>query len=129
MISGLGVSRFSEAVLASLMVSGAYRKLVQRQRQRLNADRAAALQALEDADWEVFGKPAGGLFIWARSRMTDQVRVRRHAQRCGVLLSAPDAFSPSGESGDWLRINVTYACDPRARQFFRHTGSDRPQVF
>lgn len=129
MISGLGVSRFSEAVLASLMVSGAYRKLVQRQRQRLNADRAAALQALEDADWEVFGKPAGGLFIWARARMSDQIRVRRQAQRCGVLLSAPDAFSPSGESSDWLRINVAYACDPRARQFFRHTGSDRPQAF
>ncbi len=24
---------------------------------------------------------------------------------------------------------VLYACDPRARQFFRNTGSDRPQVF
>ena len=76
MISGLGGSRFSEAVLANLMASGAYRKLVQRQRQRLNTDRAAALQALEDADWEVFGKPAGGLFIWARSRMADHARVR-----------------------------------------------------
>ncbi|MBX9408800.1 PLP-dependent aminotransferase family protein [Pseudomonas baetica] len=129
MISGLGCSRFSEAVLASLMSTGAYRKLVQRQRQRLNADRAAALQALEDADWEVFGKPTGGLFIWARARMTDQARVSRQAQRCGVLLSAPDAFSPSGEAGEWHRINVAYACDPRARQFFRNTGSDRPQVF
>ena len=129
MISGLGGSRFSEAVLANLMSSGAYRKLVQRQRQRLNTDRAAALQALEDADWEVFGKPAGGLFIWARSRMADHARVRKQAQRCGVLLSAPDAFSPSGEAGEWHRINVAYACDPRARQFFRNTAADRPQVF
>ena len=129
MISGLGASRFSEAALANLMATGAYRKVVQRQRQRLNADRAAALQALEDADWEVFGKPTGGLFIWARARLADQARVRAQAQRCGVLLSAPDAFSPSGEGGDWHRINVAYACDPRARQFFRHTGSDRPQMF
>ena len=129
MISGLGGSRFSEAVLASLMATGAYRKLVQRQRQRLNADRAAALQALEDADWEIFGKPCGGLFIWARSRMADQAWVRRQAQRCGVLLSAPDAFSPSDEAGEWCRINVAYACDPRARLFFRNTGADRPQVF
>ncbi|WP_122752311.1 aminotransferase class I/II-fold pyridoxal phosphate-dependent enzyme, partial [Pseudomonas viridiflava] len=41
MISGLGCSRLAEAVLARLMATGAYRKLVQRQRQRLNADRAA----------------------------------------------------------------------------------------
>ncbi|MBC8996298.1 PLP-dependent aminotransferase family protein [Pseudomonas sp. N40(2020)] len=129
MISGLGGSRFSEAVLTSLLATGAYRKLVNRQRQRLNADRAAALQALEDADWEVFGKPTGGLFIWARSRMTDQAQVYQLAQRCGVLLSTPDAFSPNGEAGDWLRINVAYACDPRARQFFRNARSDRPQVF
>ncbi len=68
MISSMGASSFNEAVLASLLASGAYRKMVQRQRQRLNTDRVAALQALEDAGWEVFGKPCGGLFIWARSR-------------------------------------------------------------
>ena len=129
MISGLGCSRLAEAVLARLMATGAYRKLVQRQRQRLNADRAAALQALEDAEWEVFGKPVGGLFIWARARLKDQTMVRRQAQRCGLELSAADAFSPSGECGDWHRINVACACDPRARQFFRSTCVDRPQAF
>ena len=129
MISGLGCSRLAEAVLARLMATGAYRRLVQRQRQRLNADRAAALQALEDADWEVFGKPVGGLFIWARARLKDQALVRRQAQRCGLELSAADAFSPSGEAGDWQRINVACACDPRARQFFRNTCADRPPAF
>jgi DNA-binding transcriptional MocR family regulator len=129
MISCLGTSRFGEAVLAVLLASGAYRKLVQRQRQRLNTDRAAALQALEDADWEVFGKPAGGLFIWARAPHSDQGRLRRQALRCGVQLSCGDSFSPSGEACEWQRINVAYACDPRARQFFRSTAVDRPQMF
>lgn len=128
MISSMGASRFSEAVVASLMASGAYRKLVQRQRQRLNTDRTAALQLLEDADWEVFGKPTGGLFIWARAPQTDDVRLCRQAQRSGVLLSASSVFSPSGESSDWQRINVAHACDPRARQFFRNTCADRPRV-
>ncbi|WP_166221000.1 PLP-dependent aminotransferase family protein [Pseudomonas atagonensis] len=126
MISSMGASRFSEAVLASLIASGAYRKLVQRQRQRLSTDRTAALQILEDADWEVFGKPLGGLFIWARSAITERSRLHLHAQRSGVLLSAANAFSPSGENTEWHRINVAYACDPRARQFFRNTGVDRP---
>lgn len=129
MVTSLGVCRFAEAVLASLLASGAYRKLVQRQRQRLNTDRAAALQALEDADWEVFGKPVGGLFIWARPPLTDAARLHRTAQCCGVELSAASAFSPSGEITEWQRINVAHACDPRARQFFRNTRADRPQAF
>jgi DNA-binding transcriptional MocR family regulator len=129
MISSMGASRFCESVLACLLANGAYRKLVQRQRQRLSSDRMAALQLLEDADWEVFGKPLGGLFIWARSRMTDYAHVRTQAQRFGVLLSSATAFSPGGEANDWQRINVAYACDPRARAFFQATAPDRPQAF
>lgn len=129
MISSMGGSRFCESVVASLLASGAYRKLVQRQRQRLNVDRAAALQMLEDAEWEVFGKPVGGLFIWARSRISDYAEVRTQARRFGVRLSSPTAFSPTGETSDWQRINVAYACDPRARRFFQATASDRPKTF
>ncbi|RON21463.1 MULTISPECIES: PLP-dependent aminotransferase family protein [Pseudomonas] len=122
MISSMGASRFSESVLACLLASGAYRKLVQRQRQRLSTGREAALQVLEDAEWEVFGKPAGGLFIWARSRKSDYAQVRTQARRFGVLLSCPTAFSPTGKAHDWQRINVAYACDPRARAFFQATA-------
>ncbi|KAA0975088.1 PLP-dependent aminotransferase family protein [Pseudomonas sp. ANT_H12B] len=129
MISSMGASRFCESVLASLLASGAYRKLVQRQRQRLSSDREAALQVLEDAEWEVFGKPVGGLFIWARSRMSDYAQVRTQARRFGVLLSSASAFSPTGEASDWQRINVAYACDPRARAFFQATALDRPKAF
>jgi len=129
MISSMGASGFNEAVLTSLLANGAYRKMVQRQRQRLNTDRAAALQALEDADWEVFGKPCGGLFIWARAPLGDTARLHSQAQCNGVSLCDPGAFSPSGEPSEWQRINVAYACDPRARQFFRSTGANRPQAF
>ncbi|WP_025112981.1 PLP-dependent aminotransferase family protein [Pseudomonas sp. H1h] len=129
MISSRGASGFNEAVLANLLASGAYRKMVQRQRQRLNTDRAAALQALEDADWEVFGKPCGGLFIWARSPLRDLARLQHQAQSCGVHLCSAGAFSPNGEAGEWQRINVAYACDPRARRFFHSTRANRPQAF
>lgn len=122
MISSMGASRFCESVLACLLASGAYRKLVQRQRQRLSTDREAALQVLEDAQWEVFGKPVGGLFIWARSRKSDYAQVRIQARRFGILLSCATAFSPTGQAHDWQRINVAYACDPRARAFFQATA-------
>ncbi len=127
-ITSMGGSRFCESVLACLLVNGAYRKLVQRQRQRLGADMAALLQVLEDADWEVFGKPAGGLFIWARPPLCDYAGVQDLARRFGVLLSSRSAFSPSGADSDWLRINVAYARDPRALAFFRAAALDRPLV-
>jgi len=127
--TSLGGSRFCESVVASLLANGAYRKLVQRQRQRLNADMAIVLQTLEDADWTVFGKPTGGLFIWARPPMVDYAGLQHLARRFGVLLSSRTAFNPSGAETDWLRINVAYARDPRALAFFRATGLDRPQAF
>lgn len=129
MVSSMGGSRFCESVLANLLSTGAYRKLVQRQRQRLSMDRAAALQLLEDAEWEVFGKPVGGLFIWARSTRCDYAQLRTLARRFGVLLSCATAFSPGGEASSWQRINVAYACDPRARRFFQASAGDRPKTF
>ena len=129
MITGMGASRFGESVLVCLLANGAYGKLVQRQRQRLSNDRRVVLQMLEDAEWEVFGKPSGGLFIWARSPMSDFDQVRTQARRLGVLLSSKIAFNASGEASDWQRINVAYACDPRARAFFQATARDRPQAF
>lgn len=129
MISSMGTSRFSESILAWLLANGTYRQLVQRQRQRLGSDRQATLQLLEDAEWEVFGKPVGGLFIWARSRMADYAQLQAQARRFGVLLSSPTAFIPAGAATDWQRINVACACDPRARAFFQASAANRPQVF
>ncbi|WP_434625201.1 PLP-dependent aminotransferase family protein [Pseudomonas sp. Z1-29] len=127
-ITSMGGSRFSEAVLTNLLANGAYRKLVQRQRQRLNADMAMTLQLLDEADWEVFGKPAGGLFIWARPPICDYGRLQRLARYSGIQLSSRTAFSPSGTDTDWLRINVAHARDPKALAFFHATALDRPQV-
>jgi DNA-binding transcriptional MocR family regulator len=127
-VTSMGASRFCESVLANLLANGAYRKLVQRQRQRLNNDMTVTLQALEDADWSVFGKPTGGLFIWARPPLRDYAGLQRLAERCGIRLSSRTAFSPLGLDTDWLRINVAYARDPKAVAFFRATALDRPQV-
>lgn len=129
MISSQGASPFAESVLACLLANGAYGKLVQRQRQRLNGDRRLVLQMLEDADWEVFGKPSGGLFVWARSRNQDRTQIGEHARRCGIRLSSSTAFSPVDEFTAWLRINVAYACDPQVRSFLQATSPDRPPAF
>ena len=124
-LTGFGTSRFAEAVVATLLANGTYRKWVQRLRKRLNSEMAATLQVLEDEEWEVFAVPAGGMFLWARPGAGEFSRLSACAQRLGVLLSPGALFSPSAEHSDWLRINVAYAGDQRALALFRELGPVR----
>ena len=118
-LTGFGTSRFAEAVVATLLANGTYRKWVQRLRKRLNTEMAATLQVLEDEEWEVFTVPAGGMFLWVRPAEAHRLRLQACARRLGVLLSPGALFSPTGEHSEWLRINVAYAGDERALALFR----------
>ena len=124
-LTGIGTSRFAEAVVATLLANGTYRKWVQRLRKRLNTQMAATLQVLEYEEWEVFAVPAGGMFLWARPGVGDRSRLQACARRLCVLLSPGALFSPKGEHSDWLRINVAYAADQRALALFRAMGPAR----
>lgn len=124
-LTGIGTSRFAEAVVATLLANGTYRKWLQRLRKRLSAQMSATLQVLEDEEWDVFALPAGGMFLWARPGVGDRARLPASARRLGVLLSPGALFSPVGEHSDWLRINVAYAADQRALALFRAMGPAR----
>ena len=127
-LTGFGTSRFAEAVVATLLANGTYRKWVQRLRKRLNIEMAATLQVLEDEEWEVFTVPAGGMFLWVRPAEAHRSRLQACARRLGVLLSPGALFSPTGEHSEWMRINVAYAGDQRALALFRGVGlPDRPR--
>ncbi len=124
-LTGIGTSRFAEAVVTTLLANGTYRKWAQRLRKRLNAQMAATLQVLEDEEWQVFTVPAGGMFLWARPGLGDPSRVQACARQLGVLLTPGALFNPAGESSDWLRINVAHAGDQRALALFRAMGPAR----
>ncbi|WP_248750528.1 PLP-dependent aminotransferase family protein [Pseudomonas sp. MWU15-20650] len=124
-LTGIGTSRFAEAVVATLLANGTYRKWVQRLRKRLGSQMTATLQVLEDEEWQVFTVPAGGMFLWVRPGVADPARLQACARRLGVLLSPGALFSPTGEYSEWLRINVAYAADQRALALFRALGPAR----
>ncbi|NVZ20412.1 aminotransferase-like domain-containing protein [Pseudomonas costantinii] len=124
-LTGIGTSRFAEAVVAMLLANGTYRKWVQRLRKRLNAQMASTLQVLEDEEWEVFAVPAGGMFVWARPGVGDRSQLQACARRLCVLLSPGALFNPKGEHSDWQRINVAYAADQRALALFHAMGPAR----
>jgi DNA-binding transcriptional MocR family regulator len=124
-LTGFGTSRFAEAVVATLLANGTYRKWVQRLRKRLSSEMTVTLQVLEDEEWEVFAVPTGGMFLWARPGAAQPSRLQACARQLGVLLSPGALFSPSGSHSEWLRLNVAYATDQRALALFRAMGPAR----
>lgn len=119
MVTGIGCSLLAENVVATLLANGAYRKLLQRLRQRLNKQMASTLRQLDQAYWEVFAEPTGGLFVWARPRHVGSERVQQIARETQVQLSQGASFMPARETCDWLRLNVAFVQDIRAQTFFR----------
>lgn len=124
MITGIGCSLLAENVVATLLANGAYRKLIQRLRQRLNKQMASTLRQLDPAQWEVFAEPMGGLFVWARPRCLAAQRVQQMARELQIQLSQGSTFLPQGEACDWLRLNVAYTQDHRAQVFFQRVEQE-----
>lgn len=118
MLTSITSSRFAEQVLSVMLENGSYRKLVSRLRRRLEEQVAEICGMVSDAGWQLFSRPSGGMFLWARWPGIDDgtILVERAAAR-GVMLSHGAVFTPDMAVCPWLRINVTYTDDPRARAF------------
>ncbi|WP_103706405.1 aminotransferase-like domain-containing protein [Paraburkholderia eburnea] len=129
-------SRFTQAVAATLLERGAYRKYLERLRRRIAEALGSATRTLEEHGWELFGGPAGvsgsglagggrahqqtgGKFVWARvPHIDDSTRLVACGEPLGVSASPGSHFRPHGEPSPWLRINAAFALDPRAQAFF-----------
>lgn len=121
--TGLGTQRFAESVVATLLASGAWRSSLERLRQRLAINMAQTLKGLAENGWEVFDEPQGGMFVWARYPGATPAVYAEKAAALGVLLTPGAAFRPFDRPTDWLRLNVAYCTDPRARAFLREVAA------
>ena len=123
MLTSVGGSRFAEAVVSTLLERGAYRKYVERLRQRAGDSVIASLDVLADAGWEVFHHPSGGNFLWARvPHVEDSRDLAATAEKHGVTLAPGHYFRPNLEVSPWVRINSAYATEPRAMAFLQEAG-------
>ncbi|WP_027794168.1 aminotransferase-like domain-containing protein [Paraburkholderia acidipaludis] len=120
-------SRFTQAVAATLLERGAYRKYLERLRRRMAEALGNATRTLDDHGWELFARPAGGVFtgkfggkfVCARvPHVEDSTRLATCAEAFGVTVSPGSHFRPHGETSPWIRINAALVLDPRAQAFF-----------
>jgi DNA-binding transcriptional MocR family regulator len=120
-------SRFTQAVAATLLERGAYRKYLDRLRRRMAEALGNAARTLEDHGWELFAQPAGGVsagkfggkFVWARvPHVENSVSLAACGEAMGVTVSPGSHYRPHGEPSPWIRINAALTLDPRAQAFF-----------
>ena len=118
-LTSITSSRFAESVVSSMLDRGAYRKYLDRLRRRLGEAQASAMLTLEQAGWEVFGPPAGGHFRRARvPHIADSQTLSKFAEPFGIAIPPGHAFYADSRVTPWLRINVAYASESRAVEFF-----------
>jgi DNA-binding transcriptional MocR family regulator len=120
MLTSIGGSRFAEAVAVSMLERGAYRKYLERLRRRMRDALGSTVQTLEDAGWELFDKPVGGKFVWARvPHIDDSQRLVECGAPLGVTVVPGSYFRPNMEISPYIRIHVAFGNEPRARAFFQ----------
>lgn len=118
MLTSIASSRFSERVVATLLENGSYRRMVDRLRHKMSSQSLIVQSLMKKAGWKIFATPEGGMFVWARRPEIESVaELMARASACGVSLTPGSIFRPDGSDTPWLRINVTYASDPRATSF------------
>ncbi|PXW24230.1 PLP-dependent aminotransferase family protein [Paraburkholderia caballeronis] len=118
-LTSISGSRFAQAVAVALLERGAYRKYLDRLRRRIGDALGAAIATLEDHGWELFARPSGGKFVWARvPHVDDSERLAACGEPLGVHVSPGGYFRPDGGPSPWIRINAAFVNDPRAQAFF-----------
>jgi DNA-binding transcriptional MocR family regulator len=110
-----GPSPVATELIASVLVSGSYRKHMDEIRQRLTRARQAAVERLAPlgiAPWII---PRGGFYLWCR--LPDEHDSTMIARRCmeeDVILAPGNVFSVSESAASFLRFNVAQLADERS---------------
>ena len=118
MLTSISASRFSEQVITTMLENGSYRKLTERLRIKLANQMAMALALLKNSGWEVYTQPAGGMFVWAKPPAAiASETLGELANRWEITLSPGHLFFADHQPTPWLRLNVAYIQDPRAKAF------------
>lgn len=131
MLTGLTTSEITERAVYHAICTSAYRRMLERLRNQLDAARARALEQLTGAGLTPLAVPRGGMFVSAGWPCEwDAVWNGRHiaslAQNSGILLAPSDFFTEDPRPALWFRFNVAWADAPGLLDFLRDVAARLP---
>ena len=111
LLGGLTSALPSEQIVHRILADGAYRKHVDRLRERVDKARSRCLRRLEALGCHAVHEPVAGTFAWVDCGMDSEV-LARHAAEHDLLLAPGVLFSPRQASSRMLRVQVSMADEP-----------------
>lgn len=126
-LTSMGGTRFAERVVATLLERGIYRKHMEKLQHRVNDALMAAVEQLHRLGWEVYERPCGGMFVWARvPGIEDSSVLVAQAQKFGITISPGANYRPNNEPSPWLRFNAAYVRDNQTMLFLASVSGLTP---
>jgi DNA-binding transcriptional MocR family regulator len=115
-LTGLSSPELNERVVARVLASGQYRRLIERIRAKVDLARARTARALEKMGARVLGPPDGGMYLWVDFGR-DTNAIAAEASRQGILCAPGSLFSPTQLPSHWMRVSVATCLNPVAMRF------------
>ena len=111
LLGGLTSALPGEQIVHRILADGAYRKHVDRLRERVDKARSRCLRRLEALGCHAEHEPVAGTFAWVDCGMDSEV-LARHAAAHDLLLAPGVLFSPRQAPSRMLRVQVAMADQP-----------------
>lgn len=118
LLSGMPPS-VTEHMVSKTLAEGRLRKQTERLRNRLTVAQERISRRLEEAGLQLFCKPRGGMFVWARPKTgnmdADTLAELGKAQK--ILLAPGSLFYAEKIQTSWMRFNVAHCNHDRLFKF------------
>lgn len=118
LLSGMPPS-VTEHMVSKTLAEGRLRKQTEKLRNRLALAQERVSRRLEEAGFQLFHKPRGGMFVWARpeSGNIDSNELAESAKKQKILLAPGSLFYAEKIKTGWMRFNVAHCNYDRLFKF------------
>lgn len=118
LLSGMPPS-VTEHMVSKTLAEGRLRKQTEKLRKRLTVAQERISRRLEEAGFQLFHKPRGGMFIWARPKAgnIDSMELAELGKTQKILLAPGSLFYAEKIQTSWMRFNVAHCNYDRLFKF------------
>lgn len=118
--TSFGGGRLGAEIIFHALRDGAYRKHMERLRQRLSAARRDVARRLKSVGIEPWLEPEAGMFLWCKlPEGIDAAQLAHAALAENIILAPGNVFSLSQSARGFMRFNVSQSQDKRLFDFLR----------
>lgn len=120
LLSGITTSEINERVIYQMLVSGQYRKYLNKLHKRLQVARVQALESFEKLGMKTYIEPQGGMFVWVKiPQHINIIEMVNRAATKGIMLAPGNLFRPHQEPSEWMRFNVASCNNAEHLEFLK----------